>query len=231
MKRFKELIRIALNPLIAASVLTGIMATALAFAGKRIGLNAGEWSGWVQAVGSISAILITLGLTDHQIKLQQRGELDRSKEEARRICLAIRDELTFLQQLFTKGANVVALLNLEPGEIFDVTVPTVVPTERFSIYRSVVGRLTMIENDQLRQDIIWTYETAIGMSHAGLQNNRLLLDARDALRTDDTDRYEFHVEQLKASAAGMQFLCRETIKRVENLLPALDEAIGRTRGQ
>jgi hypothetical protein len=228
MKNPKAVLRVALDPLIVASTSTGIMIIVLVIWGNNVHLNSSEWAGWVQAVGSISAILITLGLTNYQIKQQQKGELGREQEETRRICLAIRDELTMLQKIFTTSANVAALLRLHPGEIFNVAVPTVVPNERFSIYRAVLGRLTTIEDDQLRQDIIWAYETAIGQIHAGLQNNRLLFGLRELDPEHQADRYEFQLDQLRASATNMQHLCKQTIERVNALVPALDRATGRT---
>jgi hypothetical protein len=85
----------------------------------------------------------------------------------------------------------------------------------------------MIEDDQLRQDIVWTYETAIGQIHAGLQNNRLLFELRELDPEHEADRYGFQLEQLKTSAAGMQLLCKQTIERVNALLPALDRVTGR----
>jgi hypothetical protein len=133
-----------------------------------------------------------------------------------------------LQGMFTKAPNVVAILGLQTGDIFDRAVPTVVPSERFPIYRSVIGRLTLIDNDQLRQDIIWAYEYAMGMMHAGLQNNRMLFDLRDLDRATHEDQYQFQLEQLRISAAGMQIICRQTIQHVNDLLPALDLAAART---
>ncbi|CAH0187795.1 hypothetical protein SRABI118_01414 [Massilia sp. Bi118] len=220
----------ALDPLIVASASTGIMIIVLVTWGNKVHLNSSEWAGWVQAVGSISAILITLGLTNYQIKQQQKGESERAQEETRRICLAVRDELRILQKIIATSSNVAALLRLQPGEIFNIAVPTVVPNERFSIYRAVLGRLTMIEDDQLRQDIIWTYETAIGQIHAGLQNNRLLFELRELDPGRQADLYEFQLDQLRASATNMQQLCKQTIQRVSALLPDLDRATGRSQG-
>jgi hypothetical protein len=182
---------------------------------------------WFQAIGSIVAISIAIWVPYKQKKDAALADSAKSQEDARRVCLAIRDELTFLKRLFTDGANVIALLNLSPGDIFEVTVPTVVPTDRFLIYRSVIDRLTMIDSDQLRQDIIWTYETAIGMIHMGLQNNRLLAEAHEARREHDIVRIDRHTEQLKVSAMNMQMLCKQTIERVNNLLPILSLAAGR----
>jgi hypothetical protein len=228
MKTLKAFLRIALDPLIVACAITAIMVNVLYIWGNKTNLGAGEWAGWVQAVGSISAILISLGLTNYQMKQQQKAEIDREREEARRICLAIRDELTMLQKLFTEGENIAALLRVQPGEIFNIAVPTVVPGERFSIYRSVVGRLTLIDDDELRQDIIWAYETAIGLIHAGLQNNRLLFALDELNESEQPERYKFHLDQLRTSAAGMQIICKQTIERVNALLPELNRAAGRT---
>jgi hypothetical protein len=199
----------------------------LAFARAFIPSEQFDWPAWVQAVGSIAAILVTAWIPFLQKQDAIAAEKEKGREDARRICLAVRDELSMLQGMFIKAPNVVALLALQPGEIFDVLVPVVVPGERFSIYRAVVGRLTLIDDDQLRQEIIWAYEFAIGMIHAGLQNNRLITEARELDRTTEAERFQFQLEQLKISAVGMQFICKQTIERVNALLPALDRATGR----
>lgn len=199
----------------------------LVFARLFIPTDRFDWPAWVQAVGSIAAILVAAWIPFLQKQDAITAEKERNREDARRICLAVRDELSMLQGLFTKAPNVVALLGLRPGDVFDVLVPVVVPGERFSIYRSVVGRLTLIDDDQLRQEIIWAYEFAIGMIHAGLQNNRLLLEVRELDRANQEERYQFQIEQLKISAASMQFICKQTIERVNALLPDLDRATAR----
>lgn len=200
--------------------------------GRAYNLNKSEWAVWVQAIGSILAIGIAVWVPYYQRK--QANDLDvlRSREEARRICLAIRDELQFLQRMFTEGPNVQALLQLGPNEIFDGILPDIVPTERFQIYNSVIGRLTLIADDQLRQDIIYTYEIATGLIYAGMQNNRLLREYRDleAIVQDNftpfnSNRHHFHLEALQRSALSMRRLLDMTMSRVSALLPQLDKAV------
>lgn len=207
-----------------------IIGIVLVFVGVRAsGYRPGfeDWAAWVQAIGSIIGIFIAIWVPYKQRQQGLAADEANRREDARRICMAIHDELTMLQKLFTEGPNVAALLRLQPGEIFNLTVPEVVPGERFSIYRAVVGRLTLIDDDQLRQDIIWAYETAIGLIHSGLQNNRMLFALSEMDEEARPERYQFQLEQLRVSAAGMQTICKQTVERVNALLPALGQAIGR----
>jgi hypothetical protein len=64
-----------------------------------------------------------------------------------------------------------------------------------------------------------------------MQNNQLLFDLREfdaaGHGPERAEQRQFHVSQLLASATGMQYLCKQTIERVNSLLPALDRAAGR----
>lgn len=61
------------------------MGFSLRFLGMKAGLNAEQWASWVQAVGSISAILISVGLASHQIDRQKTIEEARSAAESARV--------------------------------------------------------------------------------------------------------------------------------------------------
>jgi hypothetical protein len=214
-------------PQVIAAFLAFGLITDLILVGRECGLSKSDWAAWVQAVGSIIAIAIAIWVPYKQKQDAAAADVKDRHEEARRVCLAIRDELTMLQRLFTDGPNVSALLAIPPGEIFNRVLPSVDPIERFPIYGAVIGRLTMIDDDQLRQDIISAYEWATGLIHAGMQNNRMLAELSEAAAKRDVRQYDLRLTQLKESAAGMKHICKQTIERVTALLPALDRAAGR----
>lgn len=61
------------------------MIFAVYFLGDHARLGASEWASWVQAVGSISAILISLGLANYQIERQKDAERLREAQNDLRI--------------------------------------------------------------------------------------------------------------------------------------------------
>jgi len=103
MKTFDFIKRVALNPLIAAGVITCAMIGALAFLGSEAGLKTDEWASWVQAVGSISAILISIGLAGHQIDRQKTIETARIATNDARIA-------TFAKHVVMNAINAVKVV-------------------------------------------------------------------------------------------------------------------------
>jgi hypothetical protein len=190
-----------------------------------------EWPAWVQAVGSIFAICIAIWVPYKQKKdADEAGEV-RLRDDARRICLSLRDEMRALEATFTAGPNVLTILSLKEGEFFAGIIP--IPAERFPIYKSVIGRLSLIEDDRLRSDIISAYDMAAALIFATTLNNQLLFDFRTQqgifqYNKDDfqKDRCEFLLDELKKSGAKMRSICERTIVLVTAVLPLLDREVG-----
>lgn len=89
MKRLKRILRVLANPLVAACLITGAMIIVLALLAPKAKLDASGWASWVQAIGSISAILISLGLADYQLKRQKNlDRLNAAKEAQRAVTFA-----------------------------------------------------------------------------------------------------------------------------------------------
>lgn len=87
MNKFSLLREAVFSLLIFAILFTVAMIGLLTYFGWMARLNASEWASWVQAVGSISAILISLGLASFQNERQRRSE--RSREAANDLRIAM----------------------------------------------------------------------------------------------------------------------------------------------
>jgi uncharacterized membrane protein len=192
--------------------------------------NSGDWPAWVQAVGSIAAILVAVWVPYQQREDAAADERDQRKIEGRRVQLAIRDELKLLDENFATGPNVAHLLALPSGEIFNCIIP--IPPERFPIYKAVIGRLTLIDDDDQRREIIAAYEWAAGMIFSAAQNNQLLyeyVETAEKIQRWNTPYYVARLEDQKQNlilkADEMRSLCTQVINRVRALIANLDAAV------
>jgi hypothetical protein len=97
------------SPFVLACLLLVGMVTDLVLLGRANDLSKSDWASWVQAVGSIAAILVSVGITNHQIRKQR--EADSAKEAAndRRIAefarAVIEDALTNIRTTSKEQAN------------------------------------------------------------------------------------------------------------------------------
>jgi hypothetical protein len=189
------------------------------------GLTPGDWGTWVQAIGVIIGIAIAIWVPYKQREDLVAGEEARSKDEARRVRLAIRDELKALQRAFV-GPNVVHLLAKGSGEFFERMIP--IPVQRFPIYAAMLDRLTLIANDDLRTEILGAYEMANALIACAQENNRLLFDLRDTeveviYRPDDFQiaKQRFQIGELQKMCEQMQLICKKSMNLVNALVPKL----------
>lgn len=188
-------------------------------------------SGWAQFIGAMLGISIAIEVARRQYLNGVRAELERKHDEQRRVCMAFRDELISLQKAFS-GFNVTHLLAVPVGGIFNLRIP--IPIDRFPIYRAMIGRLTLIDDDAIRQGIIDAYGCANATMEAGFLNNSLLQEYTTLARIRNAeanqfniDEFDFAVKRLEQSCIQMQNIAKRTMVEVENVLPLLDAAIQR----
>lgn len=182
-------------------------------------------AGWAQAITAAIGIGIATYIPYKQRVDAIRAEQQRRLDDARRIRLAIKDELKALQNKFSMP-NVTYLLSLGENDIFDRLLST--KNNRFPIYASVIDRLTLIDDDDLRSEIIAAYEWADAMPTAVELNNALLLELREIeaelhYRDDEFQRHrlEFQLKRLRETRSGVQNICRQAIELVNSLVPKL----------
>lgn len=207
------------------AILVGFVALALVMTGMLCGLSKSDWSGWVQAFAATVGIAIAIWLPYKQRVDAINAEAFRRQDDARRIRLALKDELMALQNKFP-SRNLSHLLSLGPDDIFDRLIP--IKTVRFPIYASVIDRLTLIDDDALRSEIIAAYEWADAMPTTVELNNGLLLELRDIeaelhYRGDEFQRQrrEFQLRRLQETREALQTICRTAVDLVNGVVPKL----------
>jgi len=173
---------------------TAIGATCVAYIldwpGWLAGVSGQTWAAWLQAFGAVAAIWAGFALAGRQYavglrlqRLQERREEARrdqaERREASRILQAIEDEISirleqfqtvigdYLDECVGKGKGLYDCYNL-------------MPSEPFPVYRSLVGRLPLVTNQDLRQRIVRTYAQMEGLILTVQTNSdlaRVYLDA------------------------------------------------------
>jgi hypothetical protein len=134
---------------------------------------------WVQAIGSIGAVLIAVGLfyAQHEkarelISAQDAQAIAREKEaeraEIRHLLRSLRDEISVVVEGFEKR-NGKLLMEGKQGEAFWYQIP--VPDRPFPVYESSVDRIGKIPNDELRRLIVIGYGRALGVVQSIRMNN------------------------------------------------------------
>jgi len=138
--------------------------------GGAFGLTKSDWPGWVQAIGSVCAILAAVWVSyDQHMKARQR-DADKETQEIKNILKSLRDELAVTAEGFAQnmGALLDASNDDEPFE-FEWQ-----PAEKpFVIFDACASQIGKIENDDLRRDVIRTYAQARGLL-LSLKMNTLL---------------------------------------------------------
>jgi hypothetical protein len=189
------------------------------------GLSPADWATWVQAFGATVGIFIAIWVPYKQRSDALRMDVARRNDESRRVRMAIKDELAALQRAFS-GPNVVNLLATGPGEIFNRHIH--IPAQRFPIYMAFLDRLTLIEDDALRTEIIGAYELAGVLIACGQENNRMLLEfdetQRDMQYNPDAfkiSRQSFQIGELQKMCTQMRAFCVKAIAAVNAVVPKL----------
>ena len=126
---------------------------------------------WLQAFGSIVAIIIAIWVPYWQKKQAQAQSKLAEREQVRHLLRNLRDEMIVVEENFDKG-NGKALMEVPAGQPFNYIIPIV---ERpFPIYDGSTAKLGQIPNDNLRRTIITGYGHANGFVGSIRMNNVLV---------------------------------------------------------
>jgi hypothetical protein len=130
-----------------------------------------DWAAWVQAFGSIGALLIAVWLfyAQHAQAIAREEEAERA--EIRHLLRSLRDEISVVVEGFEKS-NGKLLMEGKQGEAFWYQIP--VPDRPFPIYESSVDRIGKISNDDLRRLIVIGYGRALGVAQSIRMNNAIV---------------------------------------------------------
>lgn len=145
-------------------------------------MDASAWAAWVQAIGSVLAILAAVGVAWHQAESQRRRDEEREAAEARAIlkCLRADMESHFDQVKFGIAPYIHAT---EAGAPVLSVFP--VSEDPFSIYNAMLPRLGLIPNDELRSQIVRSYAAAKSFVLTVRCNNDLVTRCRVARELHD----------------------------------------------
>jgi len=142
--------------------------------------NSGEWSGWVQAFGSIGAILVAVWV----LQQQNNQSIRRANEEVEQIILSLRDEAVTLLGGF-RQINAASLM-ANPEGPYVMRIP--VSDAAFVIYNHTASQVGKIKNDELRAQIVITYARAFGFVRSLTLNNSLVGEYEDRLVEQARDK-------------------------------------------
>jgi uncharacterized membrane protein YczE len=217
--------KIARNWALAFSV-----AIVLISIGVRCGLNASDWSGWVQAAGATIGIGIAIWVPYKQKIEATKAEEANKNIEIYRLKTAIREELIgFYKDFYFPLSEYLTSRSSEM--IFNSLVP--IYAYNFPVYAAVVGRLTLIPEDHLRMLIGDFYRLAESLLICSRENNRLLDELRKIEATlGYTENWELQQQRgfiysaLQELCGRMRTLIREVPGRARDVADKLEAEPG-----
>lgn len=132
------------------------------------GLASSEAAGWIQAIGSVGAIVGSIWVMAEQHRRDEKRRTDEAKLKERRLLKSILTEVDVLFAAFRQTTGD-ALAKAKKGDIFDVYYR--VPPNPFAVFDSHVGQIGVVENDDVRRLIILTYAKFNGVLTIISMNN------------------------------------------------------------
>jgi len=224
-----KFVAVSVGAYLIAPALLAILVGGLVHAIARRGILSSEAASWVQAIGVTAGIGIAI-----YVPWRQRNDAVATAEQQRvdnalRVSLAFRDELTLAAGHFN-GANVIEVLREAPTELFGGTIP--ISEDRFPIYQAMANRLVEIDDEETRRSIINAYAALSSVIAMVVLNNRLIEEYGILLRR----RYVDNVEALDPELAErkkvlisfrrqMRGIVVTSIKDVHAAVLLLDRAI------
>lgn len=119
-----------------------------------------EWAAWVQAFGSIGAILGAIYLFDQDKRHQRLINEENKKNEQKSLIVSLKSELSVRQsQYMDRIGGLIDRGWLSEQGCFEWKVPD----NPFNVYTSSASRLGEIQSDSLRELIIKTYAEMEGL--------------------------------------------------------------------
>jgi len=134
--------------------------------------HSSDVAAWVQAVGSVGAIIIAVWVFHRQYLDTER----RSQAEVRAFVQAIREELTTIWEGYNSGART-RLLAVQENQFFNAIFP--VTTEAFTVYNRTSSQVGKVDDEELRRLIIVTYAKSKGLIYSFQLNNHLITDLKN----------------------------------------------------
>jgi hypothetical protein len=187
--------------------------------------NSQDWPGWVQAIGSIEAILIAVWVSWQQTENQRQREIEKDTAELKGLLRALRTEIkgSIEQARYTLGQ---ALKDVTASTPYLCTLP--ISDDPFDIYNAMLPRLGLIEDDALRDQIVRTYQMAKGLVLTLRYHNELVAAYERAqlqfqmVESDATKReLTVKVAELSGYSPVLRDSYEKVNKEVDTLFPML----------
>lgn len=189
-------------------------------------LEPSDWAAWLQAVGSVGAILVAVWVSADQQKKQRIRDDERDAEEVKHMLRSIRDEIWVTYDDFRKRTGKL-FENSKTGMPFNFKIP--LAELPFPVYEASVGKLGRVPSDELRKLVIVGYGRARGFILSIKYNNGLVeryeqADYMARAMNDDVHRTQLALIQKSLSTYGdaLRYLYKENVQSVEELVVALD---------
>lgn len=179
--------------------------------------SSSEWAAWVQALGSIGAILGAVYLFDKDKKYQHWTIEENKKLKERSLVLSIRSELQVRHSQYMERIG----SSIDKGELYELRkFEWKVPGSPFYVYTSSAAQLGVIEND-LRALIIETYAELEGLLLTIDTLKEALRDKEDAeILVKGLDDVEF-VEKTENHHKKAMRLKADCIRKIDERLEML----------
>lgn len=163
---------------------TAFLTIATICIGRYFDLDREDWPGWVQAIGSVWAILVAVWVSWQQAESQRKSEEQKERSELAGLLRSLRAELdsTILYTKMRVGHHFDAH---QHGRPFLFKYP--ISENSFPIFDALIPKLGTIQDDELRNHIVQTYSKAKGIVLTFRAHNDLVADflAADIKKTQD----------------------------------------------
>ena len=184
-----------------------------------------EWPAWVQAVGSIAAILAAVWVGSDQIEQQLRRDLARDEAETEGVLRSLKAEVETSLHYMEREVEP-ALARIAPGN--PITFLFRLPEHPFPIFDSLIPKIALIRNTKLHRKIIHTYAAAKSLTLTTNTHNDLMEELEKVeVRYRSKPPLASQVEYAGALRAATEYSATlrsaydETLREVRQLLETL----------
>lgn len=132
---------------------------------------------WVQAVGSVAAIIAAIWVAHSQHKKQLKIESNKRNAEVQTMLFALNAEIAFAHEHYKARAGH-TLCTLQDKKAFNSNVSVIEP--RFPVFNAYIGRIGLLENQSDIAEIINAYVLFSSFLNCLETNNKLLLAYKTA---------------------------------------------------
>jgi hypothetical protein len=150
--------------------------------------SSSDAAAWVQAIGSVGAILTAVWV----FQRQYQATIDNDKAETRAFVLAIRAEIETVWHEYS-GLTGKHLRAVPPGAFYDQLSPS--STNRLMVYANSSARVGKIDNDRLRKMIVQVYAGLAAHFESMQLNSRMLEEFERFAQTYQGDDKEQEIQR------------------------------------